>query len=133
LDAPLPPANAIFTRTEAVWLSGDGIIHAITQPDLVMTLEDAMENTRAFATVGGGVRRLAVIDLRAHRASATREARAYYAGPENARVVLAVALLVASPVSRLIGNFFLGVHRPPFPLRIFGETAPAVEWLRSAR
>lgn len=131
MDAPVPPAGAVVTRTETIWLGHDGVLYAVIQPDLVMNLDDAVDNVRASAVVAGGVRRPAVIDMRGHRVSATREARAYYAGVENAQVVLAAALLVASPVSRLIGNFFLGVHRTPFPLRMFGELAPALEWLRA--
>ena len=68
--------------------------------------------------------------MRAHAASATRDAREYYAGPENAKVVLAVALLVRSSIGRMMGNFFLGINKTVFPLRLFGEPEPAIEWLR---
>lgn len=126
----IPREGVLTTRTEQVWLGDDGIIRAVAHPGLVMNLEDAQENVRAFAQVAGGVRRPALIDIRAHAASATREAREYYAGPENAKVVLAVTLLVSSNIGRMLGNFFLGLNRTSFPLKLFAEPEPALEWLR---
>ena len=130
-EIAVPEQGVLSTRTERIWLGEDGIIYAVVNPGLVMDLADAQENVRGFAEVGGGVRRLAVIDIRAHAASATREAREYYAGPENAKVVLAVAMLVRSPTSRILGNLFLGLNKTLFPLRLFAEPEPAAAWLRS--
>ena len=59
----------------------------------------------------------------------TREARAYFASDEVARRVRAVALWVDSPVSRMIGNFFLGVGVQRTPSKIFTSEADAVSWL----
>ncbi|MEZ4381885.1 MAG: hypothetical protein R3A79_11070 [Nannocystaceae bacterium] len=126
----VPSEGVLTTRTERIWLGDDGIIRAVIHPGLVTRIEDAQENVRGFAQVAGGVRRRAIIDMRAHAASATREAREYYAGPENAKVVLAVALLVRSAISRMMGNFFLGMNRTIFPLKLFAEPEPALEWLR---
>lgn len=129
-DLTVPNEGVMVTRTEKIWLGDDGIIRAVCHPGLVTTLEDAHDNVRAFAQAGGGRRRLAVIDIRAHASAVTREAREYYAGAENAKVVLAVALLVRSSVGRLIGNFFLGINKTQFPLKLFAEPEPAFEWLR---
>lgn len=129
----VPSEEVLVTRTEQIWLGEDGIIRAVIHPGLVTSLEDAQENVRGFAKVAGGKRRLAVIDMRAHAASATRDAREYYAGPENAKVVLAVALLVNSSISRMLGNFFMGINKTMFPLRLFAEPEPALEWLRGLR
>ncbi len=126
----VPEEGVLTTRTERIWLGEDGIIRAVIHPGLVTRIEDAKENVRGFAEVADGTKRLAVIDMRAHAASATRAAREYYAGPENAEVVLAVALLVRSAVSRMLGNFFLGLNKTMFPLKLFSEPEPALEWLR---
>jgi len=125
----VPSEGVLTTRTERIWLGDDGIIRAVVHPGLVTRLEDAQENVRGFALVAGSARRRALIDMRAHAASATRDAREYYAGPENAKVVLAVGLLVRSSISRMMGNFFLGINRTIFPLKLFAEPEPALEWL----
>ncbi len=129
-ELDVPDHGVLVTRTERIWLGDNGIIHAIVHPGLVTTLEDARANVRGFSRVSDRIKCGAIIDMRAHAASATREAREYYAGPENARVVLAVALLVRSSISRLMGNFFLGLNRPPFPLKLFAEPEPALAWLK---
>jgi hypothetical protein len=129
-DLIVPSEGVMVTRTEKIWLGDDGIIRAVCHPGLVTNLEDAQDNVRAFAQAAGGRRRLAVIDIRPHAAAVTREAREYYAGPENAKVVLAVALLVRSSVGRLLGNFFLGINKTQFPLKLYAEPEPALEWLK---
>ena len=39
----------------------------------------------------------------------------------------------ASPVSRTIGNFFLGLHRAPYPTRLFSSEREALGWLHDHR
>lgn len=73
-----------------------------------------------------------LVDLRAVR-SQSAEARAYLAGPEATKVSAAVALLVASPLSRAIGNFYLGFNRPEVPTRLFTDEIEAERWLLNAR
>jgi hypothetical protein len=41
----------------------------------------------------------------------------------------AVALVVSTPLSRVVGNLFLTVMRPPFPVRLFDNEASALTWL----
>ncbi len=63
--------------------------------------------------------------------SESKEARGYFGGPELAKFTTAVGLLVASPVSRMIANFFLRLGAQPVPTRVFDHPASAREWLRS--
>jgi hypothetical protein len=41
-----------------------------------------------------------------------------------------VALLVGSPMSRAIGNFFIGLNKPLIPTRLFVSEPEALAWLR---
>ena len=43
------------------------------------------------------------------------------------------AVLVGHPVSRVLGNFFLGISRPAYPTRLFTDPAAAIGWLKSLR
>ena len=45
------------------------------------------------------------------------------------RVWSETALVVGSPVSRVIGNFFVGLNRPKYPLRLFDDQEFATAWL----
>jgi hypothetical protein len=45
------------------------------------------------------------------------------------RYLSRVALVADSPLTRTIGNFFMRLNRPPFPVRIFDGEAEAMRWL----
>lgn len=61
--------------------------------------------------------------------SQSAEARAYLTGPEGQRVCSAVALVVGSPVSRVVARFLLHVNRPATPTRSFTCEREAEAWL----
>lgn len=64
--------------------------------------------------------------------SVTRGARTFFASsPENMAVASKVAMVGASPIARVIGNFFLGLNRPPVPVRLFATDAEAIAWLKA--
>lgn len=59
-----------------------------------------------------------------------REARALFASEEYTRLCSQTALVVGSPVSRVVGHFFIGLNRPRYPLKLFDHPEPAAQWLR---
>jgi hypothetical protein len=50
-----------------------------------------------------------------------RSARSYFAGREAANVATAVALIAGTGVARTVGNFMIGLSRPPYPVRLFTD------------
>ena len=64
-------------------------------------------------------------------ARAEREARAFFASEDYLSLASHTALVVGSPVSRVVGNFFVGLNPPKYPIRIFNDPTKAVEWLRT--
>lgn len=123
------PSTAVRTRTCELWLE-EPFLRARFLPGAQVELADARENLEACARLTNGQPRLALIDLRDVR-SQSAEARAHFAGPEARRVSRAVALLVGSPLSRVLGNFYLGFNKPTEPTRLFGSEAEAEEWLKA--
>ena len=89
---------------------------------------DATEAVRVTWAVAGQKRRGVLVDMRGVR-SQTRDAREYFMSDDVARRLSAVALLVGSPVSRMIGNFFLRIGDHRIPTRIFTTDAEAAAWL----
>jgi hypothetical protein len=94
------------------------------------TLDDARANVALCLLRTAGQRRPLMVDLRAAK-SQSAGARAYMAGPEGLKVAQAVALLMGSPVSRVLGNLYLGLNKPPIPTRLFTSEDEAQVWLRS--
>lgn len=58
----------------------------------------------------------------------TKEARDYMANEGN-KLVLASAILVSSPVLRMMANFYIMVNKPQNPTRMFTDKKSALEWL----
>lgn len=65
--------------------------------------------------------------------SMTKEARDYLSGEEGSRGFIAAALVLDSPFSSFLGNFYLTVSKPRMPSRSFTKTAAALKWLEKYR
>lgn len=117
-------------RGQTMWLEG-GVLRCEILPGR-QTAADARENVRIIGELAQGQRLPMLIDVRRGTA-VSREARLIYGGPENAKNVAAVAFLVDSPLSRVLGNFFLGLKPSAYPIRLFGEQAAALAWLQDPR
>jgi len=124
----------VTTRTARIWIDDDDILHFGRLPGLMTasTKADAEAAMTAAWELAGHRRLPLLADVRTVKAI-DREARAHLSGPEAARINLAIALLVGSPLSRAIGNFFIGLNKPLIPCRMFTEESAALAWLRGFR
>jgi len=122
-------SEVIETRSLRTWMGEDGIMRQVALPGSEHTLDDAKENVEISAKIIKGKKVPGLVDIREVK-SASREARMHYAGDENAKVLNAVAILIDSPVSRILGNFFIGLNKAPFPCKLFSSESAAIEWLR---
>lgn len=120
--------NKTFTQPGEMRLREDGILYAELYPGTALTLDDARRSLAAIPQSPDGKKHLLLVDF-GNLKAITREARAFYAGDEAAQFVAATALLVASPISKVIGSFFLGLNKTRMPLRLFTSEADAVNWL----
>ena len=128
-DALSPPegTRVITTPGGPVWME-----HGIVYETLEVT-EIEEHHIRGLAEavrelVGPDVKARIIADIRGVR-WASGDSRALAASDEVRSLVAAQAILVGSPVTRVIGSFFARVATPPFPVRLFTSTPAAVEWL----
>lgn len=118
------------TDDQRMWLDEHGILHASPDPGIHITRAGAKAAVDLGWVLQEQVVRPVIVDLRTIR-SMDRDARAYYAGPEVTARTPAAALLVGNPLTRVIGNFFLGLNKAEHPLRLFADEAAAVAWCRT--
>jgi hypothetical protein len=117
------------TRVDRV-PTDDGEVFRLTLPRVdVITLDHAREIAAATSRVAPGCKALFLIDAR-RAGRMTLEARRFLACDEATKNIRALAILADSPVSRVVGNFFLKIDRPKVPARLFGSETDAVRWLR---
>lgn len=126
-----PPATARHTRTCALWMDGEIVIGRF-HDGAVVSGDDARENLGVLLELVGDRRAPVMVDLRGIQ-SQSAEARSVFAGPDAFRVSIAVALLIGSPISRVVGNFYLGFNKPLTPSRLFTDPADARAWLLALR
>lgn len=123
-------STEIELRSQWIRLGEDGIIYIRIRPRIEIDRADAEEGIRAVASLCNGKLRPALVDL-SDLKSMTREARLYFAGPETAAVESAAALVIRSPLTKAIGNFFMGLNKPLIPTRLFTSETDALAWLRT--
>ena len=111
-----------------MWLRPDDIVQMAWLPSVQIDLEDAIAASEAMMELTGGRRSPLLVDLH-ENGMPTRPARRELARRDD--LVSAVALIVGTPLSRTIGNFFLGVNKPQYPTRLFDDEPPALAWLQA--
>ncbi|HEU4668024.1 MAG TPA: STAS/SEC14 domain-containing protein [Arthrobacter sp.] len=108
-----------------VELRSDGVIHLIWEPKVRIEQQDARAAMAAVNQIAGDGTYPMLVDM-ATTEDVTRAARSVFSIPCAAN---RIALLGASPVDRIIANFFLGVHVPPCPTRFFTSRTESMTWL----
>lgn len=121
--------NEQNSKVAKLWLGDDGIVRIIHVPGAEVTLEDAQETMAAYLKLNKGKRRPLFIDTKTMKSMA-RVARHYYAGEEAVKVASAAAIIVGTPVSKVLGNFYLGLSNPYLPSRLFTSEDEALAWLK---
>ncbi|HEX5168876.1 MAG TPA: STAS/SEC14 domain-containing protein [Cyclobacteriaceae bacterium] len=110
-------------------LRSDNIVQIECSPNTVMTLEDGKLSTRMVGEIINGSPLPLLCDL-TNVVKMTQDCRKHFAGAEHASVFSKCALIVNSPLSKIIGNFFLGANRPLRPTRLFTKTEDGIKWLK---
>jgi hypothetical protein len=117
----------IVTRVFTTWLE-DGVCRTKVKQAAVIELNDAIENSKTVIELSAGELYPLLVDLREIN-SIDKEARDHFSMKGRKPGVLAIAMLVKSPVSSIIGNFFLGLNKPTVPTHLFTSEAKALQWL----
>jgi len=129
METLTPPAYAKEINSFYTWMGEDGICRTVTKPQTEIGLNDAKENTAIVTGLFTGKKFPILIDSRNIK-SMTREARAHFSTNGRDTKISSMAILVKSPLSRVIGNFFMGLNKPQIPARLFDSEAEAIEWLK---
>ena len=120
-------ADLITQPKFRIWRRRDGIVQLVWNPRTTVLLEDATAALQAMAQLTRGRRSPLLVDMcetgpldRPTRAELTR----------RSDLQSAVALIVGTPLTRMMANFFLSVNKPPYPTRMFDDEASALAWLQ---
>jgi hypothetical protein len=120
----------IETKAFVTYLNEDGIAITRVKQDAEITITEAKANTNAVIKLTGGRTCPILVDTRRIK-SISNEAREHFAMRGRIAHVNSIALLIQSPVSRIIGNFYISLNKPAVPTRLFTDEAAALLWLKS--
>ena len=111
------------------WRREDGIIHVKcgNESNEHFVKQDALDVRNLLEDLGGGQNQLLLLCDIKHIKKTDSEAR-YVHPPEG---TAKLAILVGSPVSRMLGATYLGFRRPKCPTRLFTQEQTALQWLLS--
>ncbi|ELR73327.1 hypothetical protein C900_04179 [Fulvivirga imtechensis AK7] len=110
-------------------LGADKVLYIECAPNTIMTLQDGKESTKIGHELTEGKPHPLLCDL-TNVVKMTQECRQHFAGPEHAEIFNKCALIITSPISRIIGNFFLGANKPLKPTKLFTSREAGLKWLK---
>lgn len=121
--------NVIEVSKFYTWMGNDGIARTQVKPGAEISLSDARENTAAVEKLYKGYKFPLLVDTR-KVSYVSKEARDHFSIGDRDTVVNSFALVINSPLSRIIGNFFMGLNKPSVPMKLFNSEQEAVKWLK---
>ena len=125
------PAGAVELTCFYTWRGEDGIVRTKVKQGAEVGIAEAKENSVAVNSYSVGREKFPlIIDSRGIK-SMTRDARNQFSTKGRETFVTSFAIIIDSPLSRVIGNFFMGINKPAVPTRLFDNEDDAKAWLLS--
>lgn len=106
----------------------NGIIGAVFNATLE-SAEDAKKHAEDCLVFTNGEKRPYLSDVRKVKKT-SREARIIFASEVSAEACKAVALIIGSRISKIIGNVFMTFNKPLYPTKLFTDEEQAKRWLQ---
>ena len=119
----------IETSVANCWRIDPGINVIIFKAGAEAELSDVEENFAALKELNKGEPSPLFLDITKLKYM-DRDARTYSARKEATTDVQALAILIGSPVGKMLGGFFLGLNKPPYPTKLFTVKEEAIAWLK---
>ena len=124
-----PHPTAISLQAYWTWMGDDGIARTKVKPQAEVTIKEATENSIAVNSFYKEKKYPLLIDARNIK-SITKEARDHFSIQNRETSITSFAVIIDSPLSRIIGNFFMGLNKPSVPAKLFTNENEAVDWLK---
>jgi len=111
-----------------IW-EDSGLAYVECFPNTKVDREKAIIFFEECKKLSGGVAKPVLIDAK-DMLVVDRKARQYFSSEAAVSITKAAAILIGSPISQVIGSFFIGLNRPPFPIKLFSDRDEAIAWLK---
>ena len=119
----------IYTSVTKIWEDDEGIAHTEFLPGARVNCEAAEEHFEACRQLTGNEKKPVMVDLK-NLVYADRGARQCFSSDASTSITKASAVIVDSAIGQVVGGFFMGLNRPPVPIKLFTSREEAMKWLR---
>jgi hypothetical protein len=123
------PNSATELKGYFTWMGGDGIARTCVKPHIDITLEHALENSKFVNSLFVDRKFPLLIDARGIK-SMSYEARHHFSVRGRETNTCAFGIVIGSTISRVLGNFYLGINKPTVPTKLFENDVTAADWLK---
>lgn len=122
--------DVMQTRCAELWLEEDNIVHLKMKRGADLNIHDIEEIQKAQRTLSAGGKHVMCADI-INIKSITKEARDFSNKGDIGETMVAIAIIIGSPISRVIGNFFMGLNKLIYPAKLFNNKEKAIIWLKT--
>ncbi|MEM9672080.1 MAG: hypothetical protein AAF992_05765 [Bacteroidota bacterium] len=91
-------------------------------------LNAAKNATKFRMSITNGKKVPAIVDISSVK-HVDKATRIFFSSSEAGRDLLALAVILSNPVTRMMGNFFIKFYQPEYPFKFFTSLNEAVEWI----
>jgi hypothetical protein len=122
--------NKQKTSQGEVWMDKDGFLYQDYPAGTEITLEDSLEELNIYRTTFCKETKRPIIVNISNIKTVSKESRDIYSSEKMGDIISAAALIVGNPVSRIMGNFYMGISKTKMPVRMFTRVDEAKKWLK---
>ena len=117
--------------SSTMWFDGDGVLYSIPKVGAPKpkTREEGIEQMEKFRELIGGKKTCMIAKADNSGQIPKKEDRDWIA-KELDSIVMAMAIISASPLSRMVANLFFGFKPPAYPVKFFSNEIEAKEWIK---
>lgn len=122
----------IDISTGRISIIQDEIVKLEFTPNVKINLEQAKEIFQARLQLIACNKQFVLTDLRTVPVPDIH-ARNYTQSNEVTNITHGMAILIGSPMSKILGNFFFGINKAKFPTKLFTCQDTAIDWLKKLK
>ena len=128
------PEKGKYQESEAfyTWMGADGICRTVVKDGVDIDIKEAKINSEIVKSYDQGKKFPLIVDMRKIK-SMDREAREFLSIKDRPSPVCCITLIISSPVSRVIGNFFIGLNKSRVPNKLFTNYEKALVWAQKEK
>ncbi len=121
--------NKVLYQGREVILEDNYLIRIVIKEHSDITAQDVREFQVAKRKLIGNAHHV-VLFIPPKYGEISKDGRDASAAPETNINAIAKAVVARNMASLLVGNFFVKIHKPPVPTRLFKDEEEALVWLR---